>query len=261
MMHETNGLEELEEQMTVSEMTVSAQTSLSTSSFTEQLSKMYERMQLTITYSISYRNTVPLYHFQSIFVHIFGPRIRLNWQECKYLRELTMDIFKVYKQFMVLHHRYNNTNESLEVNEVLDSLSQLLNYATLLCHKSRQFIGSMIYRHRGSSNHQVKPEEPENTTQGMNWLQEIVGIYKKIGGETPCTCSQFFKFLREHHTRLSDHELEVVTQTIESTLGQTSLNTIIKNLEHYLMMNWQDLLPPIQEAFQLQHVVSSSKPN
>ncbi len=84
-------------------------------------------------------------------------------------------------------------------------------------------------------------------------------IYQKLGGQSPCTCSHFFKFFRDNHTRLSDNELDVVTHTIESTLGQTSLSTIIKNLEHYLMLNWRDLQPLIQEVFQLQFVISSAK--
>ncbi len=217
----------------------------------DEHARLYEKIQLATTYHISHRNTVPLFNFHAIFAYVFGLRVRLNWSECSYFRKLTTEIYSAYKQFISWHQRC--------VYEIPDSMLQLTDFIQILCHKCRQFIVSILYKHRGVTSGPIKPEEPENTVQGMQWLQELTQVYVKLGGQTPCSCAQFLKYFRQHHARLSDHELQQVTTIIETTLGNSSLRLIIKNLEHYLMMNWRDLPSTVQELFRLQFKVSTQQ--
>lgn len=69
---------------------------------------------------------------------------------------------------------------------------------------------------------------------GLEWLRDLVKVYMKYGGRVPCKPKQMILHFKDYIEVMADTDFFTVIHHIESRLGCSTLELIIRNFEHWV---------------------------
>jgi len=212
------------------------------------VSYMYNQTETIIRWRANATTEVYLYDFKNVWNYLVGFMYTLSAEEYKYLVMICGQIWEHYQWFMQeytnLHYFVNHTavlsgTKHSTLRTVYKAYKTMYNHYQLLKQTVSvvpDFI-AIIQTNKQEQQPSMFDSPEQDSPQGVEWLRDLCKVYTKLEGQTPVSPERFLRVFRWQHHKLSDAELALVTNCIESHLGNQSFTHICTNFRHWLTTN------------------------